>query len=410
VSCIYRNRDTAHLTASTSVASATEHLVATAGEPSPRPQSTSYNSYSTPGIPIQNKITTATAAQIENPQAVGHLSSHSVQEPLDQNCTISAPPSQDDILQQAERSASLNMLHLELLHNMVNVNKSFHRDSPQFRQAFDTSINLALRTPFLMHELLAVSALQLSTSRPSQKEVYTEEAANLQVQALTIFNNLPTEYNITNPVPVFLFSSLLGIHVLFDTLLFRPEDFGLFIDRFVGYLRLHRGVITMSSGSFSMLQNSEFAPLLGGNRWQDNQPPPSRNECAQLKTLMKSADLGPTSIKACLDAIERLQQLFNRYHLQLATQDSDIEGEDSSELIFAWPITISAEFTQLLLQRKPEALAVLAHYAVLLCWKKDNWVVRDGGAWLIGCIARYLGASWEKWLDLPMATLQDNEP
>lgn len=164
----------------------------------------------------------------------------------------------------------------------------------------------------------------------------------------------------------------------------------------------------MSEGTFSILQNSDLAPLLGGARFPNNQGQSGRNECAELQVHMQAADLSQASINACLEAIERLQWAFDRFNVQPRNQEGGEEGEDNSELIFSWPITITAEFTELLLQRKPEALAVLAHYAVLLYWKRDMWVIGDGGRWLIESITRYLGAFWSKWLSLPLAVLQDS--
>lgn len=282
--------------------------------------------------------------------------------------------------------------------------KEFRQDGVKARQSFDVGIKFALGAPFLMHELLAISALHLSTLRPIQKEFYSNQAAELQSRALTLFNSLPDSYNSENPIPVFLFSSFLGIHVLFDTLLFRTEDFSLFMDRFVGYLRLHRGVNIIARGSWTLLQESELRILLSTGE-HDKKVGAEGNECAELKKLMQTADLSQASVYACQQSIERLQWVFDSSHLQ--TEITEDAGE--ADLIFAWPITISPEFTELLLQKRPEALAILAHFAVLLHWRRALWIINDGGMYLIKAIVRYLGSYWKHWLALPLSVLEETE-
>lgn len=309
-------------------------------------------------------------------------------------------PSEGAFLDQPLQSNEVNLLHLELFHHMTSVTcKEFQRDGVKNTQSFDAIINFALGAPFLMHEVLAISALHLSTLRTNQKEFYSNQAAQLQNEALSLFTNLPDNYTSEIPIPVFLFSSFLGIHVLFDTLLFRPLDFSRFMERFVGYLRLHRGVITIARGSWTLLRDTELGPLLSTGEKSNT----AGNECAVLKSLMESADLSQNSIDICLKAIERLQWVFDSSHLQ----SGSTEKAGEADLIFAWPITISPEFTELLLQKKPEALAVLAHYAVLLHWRRDLWIINDGGIFLINSIVRHLGSYWEPWLALPISILQE---
>jgi hypothetical protein len=186
-----------------------------------------------------------------------------------------------------------NMLHLELLHHVSTVTcQEFQRGDVDVREASDAIIKLAISSSFLMHEVLAIGALHLSILRPDQKDFYSYHAAELQSYALSIFNSQPPNHSVEHPEVVFLFSSFLGIHVLFDTLLFRPEDFSQFIERFVGYLRIHRGVYTIAQGTWTALQGTELGPLLniGGEETVGN-------ECDALQALMETADLSPTSVR-----------------------------------------------------------------------------------------------------------------
>lgn len=305
------------------------------------------------------------------------------------------------------------MLHLILLHHASSkIFKDFNGNSIEAKKSCDAAISVAFEAPFLMFELLALSALHLSTLRPDQKEFYSNEAAQLQTQALAHFNNLSDTYKSSTPIPIFMFSSFLGIHVLFDTLLFRPADFGIFIDRFVGYLRLHRGTCTLGRGAYSLIRGSEeHRHMIPGTDVLSLEKVSSKNECATLKSLIQSADLSQASVNACQQAIDLLQWSFDSSRPQPSTQSEGSTSSDGNaetgqvDTLFAWPITIPLEFTELILQRKPEALAILAHYGVLLHQRRDFWIIQDGGEFLISAIVRYLGSYWEHWLELPMSIL-----
>ncbi|EPE36475.1 hypothetical protein GLAREA_05813 [Glarea lozoyensis ATCC 20868] len=292
-----------------------------------------------------------------------------------------------------------NMLDLELLHHMSSVTcKEFRSDGNEAREAFDTAISYALDAPFLMHELLAISALHLSTLRPNWGQFYHNKATELQTHAVSLYTNQTDSGNPTSHIAAFMFSSYLGIHVLFDTLLFRPTDFTLFVERFVGYLRLHRGVKVVSTGAWSLLRETELRSLLSEGNHQEA----VGKECDAIHSLSLSADMSQISIEKCLEAVTHLQWVFDCSGWRDKGKGDTGEGD----LIFSWPVTISLEFTNLLLQNRPEALSILAHYAVLLHWRRDLWIVRDGGRFLIESIKRYLGSFWEQWLAFPISALQ----
>ena len=51
--------------------------------------------------------------------------------------------------------------------------------------------------------------------------------------------------------------------------------------------------------------------------------------------------------------------------------------------------------------RRPEALAVLVYYALLLHYGRSLWQVGDAGAYMLRVIAEHLGPEWDAWLEYP---------
>src|SRR4051812_18806839 len=69
------------------------------------------------------------------------------------------------------------------------------------------------------------------------------------------------------------------------------------------------------------------------------------------------------------------------------------------------PASVPEDFTELLEQRRPEAIAIMGYWALYLHCSKDVWHVGDSGAHLLRSIAQYLGPAWNHWLSWPLAML-----
>ncbi|KAH2989149.1 hypothetical protein KXW58_004896 [Aspergillus fumigatus] len=94
-----------------------------------------------------------------------------------------------------------------------------------------------------MNELLAFAALHLSIVRPMQREYYHRHAMQLQTHAINDLKDSGClNINPENCVPTFLFSSILGTHMLCETLYFHRDDLSSFLAKFIQYASLHRGV------------------------------------------------------------------------------------------------------------------------------------------------------------------------
>ncbi|KAK9358715.1 hypothetical protein V1504DRAFT_441919 [Lipomyces starkeyi] len=279
----------------------------------------------------------------------------------------------------------VNMNHLELLLQFLTETFKFSGiDQNGAEITFQVTIKYGLSAPCLMHEILALAA---STFKHS---------ALLQTRALSLFNRAKTDITADNCVPMFLCSSFLGVHVLCDTLTFRDNNFNVFLDRFVSYLHLHRGVRAITNRSWHFLRETELKPILEAAESIPQTKEGIGRECDGLQLLIRSADLSPSVVNVCQQAIVHLQWVFDG-------QGTLPEGNPN--VIFAWPVLVSAEYADLLMQRTPEALIILAYYAVLLYYRREIWVFGDAGKFLIESITRHLGTYWEKWLAWPNSVL-----
>jgi hypothetical protein len=322
-----------------------------------------------------------------------HPASHSTASP--EALVIIGQTLDDFPIQQAEEQLSVNMHHLELLHHFsTETFKSSGMDELKAQISCQMIVKSGLSTPYLMHEILAFASLHLSILRPGQREFYAHQAAQLQTHAVSLFNRTKADITADNCIPMFFFSSILGVHVLCETLAFRDDDFNAFLDRFINYIHLHRGVRAVAGQSWELLLQTELRPIL-----EDGQRLPPiregvRQECSELQTLIKFADLDPSSIKACQQAIVYLQ---GGIHAQRTLPGT----EGGANMVYAWPVLVPAEYVDLLVQRRPEALIILAYYAVILHYHRELWAVGEAGRFLIQSVTTQLGTHWEKWLAWP---------
>jgi hypothetical protein len=266
-----------------------------------------------------------------------------------------------------------------------------------------------LSAPYLMHQALGLAALHLSHTRTAEVKHYRDEATALQTQALYLFNDTITEITTENCVSMLMFASLLGFHSLAEAVTASETDAENFLDRFVTYLNLHRGVRSVTDQSWKFLTQSNLSSILTRaerslGAASSQMPEQATLVANHLDSLLDHADMGIASITACRDAVSHLQLI---YQSELSAGDVPGEEQQATGLIWAWPILLSAVFTDLLMRRNPEALIILCYYAVLLHQRRRLWLVGNAGRMLIEAITRFLGTYWKQWLDWPNEMLEE---
>jgi hypothetical protein len=292
-------------------------------------------------------------------------------------------------------------MHLELLYHFDH---KFSLTLPGFGPLLELALGEAFRTPYLMDELLAVAAAHKSTLANNEHDssAYRNDATQLQTRALARLNAAHTDVLLDeNCLALYFFSTFLGQHVLFDV--FRPPrpDLSVVLDKFTHCLGLHHGIRVIAwkmlpRVSAQLQSTLRLAPEeLGMGTGSGGK---TGTECAALLELLRTESQlpEPGTRKACLDAVDALQLMFDA-----ARSDPNRRFIVTQE----WPVRAAAGYVDLLDQRRPEALVILAYYGVLLLQAKDYWAVGDAGSYLIRHISKHLGAYWADWLKWPNTML-----
>ncbi|KAJ0305908.1 uncharacterized protein N0V96_001372 [Colletotrichum fioriniae] len=289
--------------------------------------------------------------------------------------------------------------HMRLLHHLETRMGTFMAADEFMKPLVDMNLEAALNAPYLMDVLLGLSAQHMAELNPQRADFYHHEATQLQTRALMLFNDAKEEIDDDTCIPMFLFASCLGTQVLCDTLRSYRTDFNGFLDQFAWYLNLHRGVSTVTGRSWHIIRESGCKPFV--DFLESNKPDPNqRSEVDILHSMLDQADLGPVSLQACRDATESLRQSYSIY------RSIAIKSNHQSASVMAFGVRVTTGFIDVVKQRRPEALVILAFYAVLLHWCRSYWIFGDAGQWIIRSVSAHLGDYWSEWLAFPQAVLE----
>ncbi|KAF7554644.1 hypothetical protein G7Z17_g2781 [Cylindrodendrum hubeiense] len=288
-------------------------------------------------------------------------------------------------------------MDLSLLHHAECNLADFIALRVDVKPIITVAIDNAVTAPYLLDQLLALSALNRAASDPAMASVYQQQATELQTRALTIFNKAKEDLSEANHLTSFLFATLLGVHVLCDTLANHRHALTAFVSAFVDYIRLHRGVRAVTNIYWKQILQSDLKPLLYIIEWVEraDQLEPGK-DTAEIRGFLESAPgLSPSSLEACLEALKLVQWVVDMTKLEPTRFDLAVHAA------MAWPLMIPDAYIDALYQNRPEALAILSYYAAILHRQRDFWVFKDSGSALVKLIERHIGPFWREAIAWP---------
>lgn len=295
---------------------------------------------------------------------------------------------------------SVNIHHLRLILNFSLSTAVPELPDHMASEGTELVLRLALETPYLLYQVLAMSSRHLAHLHPNEFQFHYGQAIKFQTNAIESFNaSQPLGSDAC--MPAVLFSSILSRHSLVDTLAMRRGDFATFLDGFVQCAQLQRGIRAVVTGvSWSSLLESDLAPFLKwGQGIGDGHTAARGHECDQLLRLLAvTSGLDPVSREACRTAVRYLQ-------IGLDDLANPVPERNSYQVLYGWNIYLPDEFVDLLAQHRHEAVAIIGWYAALLHHGRHMWQIGDSGTFILKSAAEFLGMEWSHWLEWPQSTI-----
>jgi hypothetical protein len=243
-------------------------------------------------------------------------------------------------------------------------------------------VKLGFTCEYVMYSILSISALHLSRLTIEKEHHFLSQALNLH--HLALITGAPSLVSITdeNCSCIYIFTVLTFIFDLArahacDTVLSGEK-----VD-LVDWVFILRGTRTVfESSSEALLRDGPLGPLftIGERRAQTQASSSAQTDHLwELQRLINDTTTNSDEINTYNLSIDNLRRTFN----MVFNKDPDTyEATD----VLLWLYRLSDHFVELLSQRKPEALVILAHFSILLKELDNRWWIHGWSKRLISQI------------------------
>lgn len=319
-----------------------------------------------------------------------------------------APPSPDfSLLSQLRSSSSanngdgdtpllppLNLCDLELMLHWVNATHTLLSRNQNTEDIWRTYVpQEGLSHPFLMYGILALSAVHIARTRapravgdnPQNGRDYLQVAVSHQNQALALFREQLSDINSTNGKAMFAFASITVLYAFgFPR---TPEPGSTAVGDLVQTFVLVRGVQQVLNQAMSIVfEDRLWAPIREVNEYDPALPGEAQ---AAIDQLHKANEACTRQDPILHDSI-----LYQEAIEHLADLTAAINAGLGFALACRWATKLQPAFVDRIRDRRPLALAILAHWCALLIRLHDVWFGVEWGTRVAQEIWYLLDDNW----------------
>jgi len=286
------------------------------------------------------------------------------------------------------------MEQLQLVIQWIQRTHTFLARNEETRKVWEMAVlEEGLKAPFLMHGILALSALHLSCTRDSEQAKWLSVAISHKNTALSMFSEQLSNIDRSNAKAMMGFAGLVVVFGL-GSALAPGTDAGPSLDALIEIFTLARGVQAVVNEAFQFLLQSNFAPILEAT------PPaipfPDHVLIAFDNLSQLNTRLGQQSAHHDSTNYERpIQQLRYMAAFTLAQPTS-------MTLVGGWAIRAPSEYMSALNRREPFALVLLAHFCGFLNMACENWFVGPWGPIVLEEINQQMPSDWQQHIKWPI--------
>ncbi|GAO50525.1 hypothetical protein SAICODRAFT_207734 [Saitoella complicata NRRL Y-17804] len=222
-------------------------------------------------------------------------------------------------------------------------------------------------SPFLLHLILALSALHLAHLHPDRCKSYTAQADHRHTSGLQSVMLSLSNLTADNCDAVWV-SSVLLCFISFARGP-RPGDYLFFGEaEHVSWLTLLRGVRSVIEFKEDQFHSGLLAPIVQGEALTPKEPEemnslPYREKMELLREFVISRATHDPSLSVYLSAVDSLTESFTAICDGIAGTDNN---NRFAHILFKWTYSLPPEFSQALEERQVAPLVVLAHFLVLM--------------------------------------------
>ncbi|PVH71602.1 hypothetical protein DL98DRAFT_577304 [Cadophora sp. DSE1049] len=305
----------------------------------------------------------------------------------------------------ANGAGVLSLVDLELLHHFcTSTSVTMHNDPSMIRLWSTTVPQIGFLHDFVMHGILALSALHIAHGDLKRNHFFREQAILHHKAGLAKATPALMEFTGEDASAMYLFSALT---CLYTYATFRQTEEAVLGDE--------SGVaewIVFSRHTYSIVRMAEetvwsgpLGPLFKYGERRSGLRHRVMHDCfsgteflLKLSALISAQTSDPCSEEAYRTAIEDLLKIFN------VVSSLPMEIRESSD-VFSWPFRLSDGYLELLQKPTQEALVILAYFAVLPERLNSKWWLEGFGRHLFWKIYPLIDKDHLSWIQWPLQEL-----
>ncbi|KAI0103352.1 hypothetical protein GGR51DRAFT_254061 [Nemania sp. FL0031] len=303
------------------------------------------------------------------------------------------------------------MESLRLLHHYFASAYSLLSHEPATAELWRFTVpEIAFTHEYLMHGVLAFSALHYAHTHPAERQQYYLASAHYQQLALRFFSTRVGAINEENCEAYFLLSIIIFLLSTFRIARMGDGVERVSVETIVQSFVLLQGIrnVLASQSLQVWLEGNPLAVLLA--------PRPLRQPSLGLQTafqiqLMRVRRLAEEEL--CFYDSEELQcnYMDSLDQLQTTSNWADLASIEGRRRVWYWPFNLSPAFLHSLQTARPLALIILAHFAVLIRpIEEKDWVLSGWSNSILTIINDALDPRWSRWLDWPRQYISQKVP
>ncbi|MCJ1404917.1 hypothetical protein MMC11_008143 [Xylographa trunciseda] len=284
----------------------------------------------------------------------------------------------------SEERDNLRLMH----HFAVSAHRSIAPSPGAVAVWRDLIPQLAFEYDFLLHGVLAVSALHLSLTSQVDKLANSALALRHYTAALALFRPHLSSITSSNIFPLFAFSCIVPVYVFgYPHVSSFPSNP---LPAMLEMISVMRGCADIVRSGSEWLASSPFQHLLLPQPTDPAQVLPTEIEAALtgLSERNNQTTTRPALHDAYETAIEVLRECF-----KLA---GNMPGQQVTGLPF--PIRIPTEVLVMMREGDPMALIILAHYGIILHWLDTVPWMTGWGSQTVSAVNETVGEEWRDYI------------
>jgi len=296
------------------------------------------------------------------------------------------------------------MGQLELLHHFIAVTSSaISAGTLGFELWHMTIPKIALSHDWLMHSILAVSALHIAHLNPEQQRLYWRRAVVHQDQALQGQQKALANPTRENGDALFAFS-LVIIYLAFASLktLETAEDAPL--EGVIRCLHMLGGMRAIAPAVRHYVEEGPLAPLLHHHPGNIKSNPTFREagtESHFSKLLVFASTNADLNDDQDMNDTESFAAAASSLRASYLKVEAIPEGQPMTPPIWHWAVRLPASFVTRLREGHCVPLILVAHWCVLLVQVQHYWFIQGWVDQTMGDLTRCLAQEYREWLDWP---------